>query len=145
MMPNVQEERLYPCVLDTTSRHRNSEAATGPSLLLVHYERPERVSTTTSQMAEATAPMKPHVQRLLRETNEWNKKTEKHLSAYEWELCLKMRETMELAGNLTMRLQHNNTLPTEVFSNVWGVTKQTLNRKRKMVLENPMISTSRKK
>jgi hypothetical protein len=29
--------------------------------------------------------------------------------------------------------------------NVWDVTKQTLNRKRKMVLEDPTLSTSRKK
>jgi hypothetical protein len=138
MTPNVREERLHPCVLGTTSRRRNSEAAASPSLLPVHYERPERVSTTTSQRAEATVPKKPHVQRLLQETNQWNKrgqnvrgdhsitkylknkkgdekngcvrneqakaegrKTDKQLSAYEWELCLKMWEAMESAGNLT--------------------------------------------
>jgi hypothetical protein len=70
---------------------------------------------------------------------------EKQLSAYKWELCLKMREVMESAGDLTARLQRNNTLPTAAFVNVWGVTKQTLNRKRKMVLEDPTLSTSRKK
>jgi hypothetical protein len=73
------------------------------------------------------------------------RKMEKQLNAYEWELCLKMRESMESAGDLTMHLQHNNTLPTAAFVNVWGVTKQMLNRKRKMVLEDPTLSTSRKK
>ena len=74
---------------------------------------------------------------------EKRKITGKQLTAYEWELVLKMRESMESStgDNTTNR---NKTVPTAALANVWGIAKRTLNEKKQKTLNNETLSAARK-
>ena len=77
----------------------------------------------------------------------WNPPKEKvYLSAYEWDLVLKMHESMDCAGvECASGPNSSGWTPFLELANACGITQQGLNSKRRKVLKTANLATSRQK
>ena len=154
----------------------NDGAAQGPSLLSSNYVPSQLTTTSeaTNKGPETTTPVQnkctkqPHpiikylhdkkikkkdqfakgyLRRLQAKAEKRKPPKEKaYLSAYEWDLVLKMRESMDCAGVECMSGPNSSgrTLFLDL-ANVWGITHQGLNSKRRKVLKTTNLATTRQK